>query len=421
MFEPITVSLSPNVLSQDVKKAIKVLFSPNKWVKGNKIRLLEKEFARLFPGFKAISFVSGRTALLAILKSLGISQGDEVLVQSFTCVVVANAVIELGAKPVFVDIEKETFNINLEDLRKKITPKARTIIVQHTFGYPVKMKEILALAQKHKLKVIEDCAHGIGISYQGKKLGMFGEAAFFSFGRDKGISSVFGGMAISKDKKVTQKLKDYQKKLSYPSASWVVQQLLHPIIFSLILPVYNFFSLGKFILVFSQKLKLLSWPVGRQEKKGVFPKILLAKMPNGLACLAHFQLKKLSDFNESRARWVKFYASRLKNLPVKIPDYKIKSRVFPLLRFTIRTEESQSLYEFAKKKGVILNNWYCPAVSPAGSNYQAVNYDPSLCPIAERVSLEVVNLPTHPRVTLEKAKKIVKVVREFFHDQDKNN
>jgi dTDP-4-amino-4,6-dideoxygalactose transaminase len=414
MFEPISVSLLPNTFKKDISQALKLLLRSRQWLKGGQVHLLEKDFERLFPGFGVVSFLTGRTALLAILKSLGIGKGDEVLLQAFTCVVVPNAIIKAGAVPVYVDIKKSSFNMDPRDLEKKITPKSRAIIVQHTFGYPAEMEKILILARKHQLKIIEDCAHGINIDFGSQKLGMFGQAAFFSFGRDKVISSTFGGMAIIKNSILASKVKDYQKTLSWPSKFWLVRQLLYPVIFALLLPVYNFFSLGKLILVFCQFLKLFSWPVEKRERKGFFPKYLLARLPNSLASLARLQLGRLKKFNLTREKITALYARELKNLPVELPQYQVGKKTLPLLRFTIKTPGAQDLYRFAKKRGVVLNNWYYPPISPVGVDYQAVDYAPKKCPVAEKVAPTVVNLPTHPKMDIKKAKKVVKIIKEFF-------
>jgi dTDP-4-amino-4,6-dideoxygalactose transaminase len=415
MFTPISVSLSPNVFPKDVLEALKLLLSPRKWLRGNKVAGLEKDFTKLFPEFETISFLSGRTALLAILKALGIGEGDEVACQSFTCVVVPNSILETGAKPVFVDIEKSSFNLSPADLTRKVTPRTRAIIVQHTFGFPAQIKKILALARQHHLFVIEDCAHGIAVSLKGKKLGTFGDAAFFSFGRDKVLSSVFGGLAITRKRSLAQKIRSFQKELPHPTAFWVIRQLLHPLLFAVILPLYNFLSLGKVILVSSQRFGLLSFPVQKKEKGGCFDKNLLARLPNSLASLAKSQLKRLDRFNQVRCEHVAFYAQRLANLPLKLPCYQSpEGETFPLLRFTIQVDKPQALYEFAKKRGVILNNWYYPAISPRGVLYEAIGYDPATCPIAEKVSFQVLNLPTHPRMTLKKTAKVVEVIEDFF-------
>jgi perosamine synthetase len=417
MTEPISVSLLPNAFNQDLGLALRFLFSPSKWIRGREVKLLEKDFARLFPGFGVASFICGRTALLAILKSLGIGQGDEVLLQSFTCVVVANAIKKLGSLPVYVDIKKDSYNLDPADLEKKITPKSRALIVQHSFGYPAEMTKIMAIAKKYRLKLIEDCAHGIGAEFKGQKLGTFGQAAFFSFGRDKVISSVFGGMAITGDKKLLVKIRDFQDRLPYPAGFFVFRQLLYQPLFAWLLGKYYFFSLGKIFLVVLQKFKIFLKAVAKEEKKGLFPTVFLARLPNSLAGLARLQLKRLPKFNQTRKKITRFYGQNLSGLPIKQPNWQIEGKPLPLLRFTIQTNQAQDLYRFAKKQGIILNNWYYPPVSPPGVDCLAVNYQPVKCPVAEKVAARVVNLPTHPKMTLKKAQRVVETIKVFLRDQ----
>lgn len=413
MKSPISVSLAPNLFKRDFLLALRLFFSPWRWITGKAIGKLEDAFSRKWSAV-AISFASGRTALWVILKAMGVGKGDEVILQSFTCVVVADAILRLGAKPVFVDVDPETFNLDLTDLKKKLIGKTKAIIVQHTFGYPAPMKEIMLLAREKKVKVVEDCAHALGGKFQGKLLGTFGQAAFFSFGRDKMISSIFGGMAVVSDKQLGEKVRDLGKSLSYPGRFWVVQQLLHPIIFTIIMACYNFFSLGKIILVISQKLKLLSRPVDFGEKQGELASQLLKKLPNGLAVLALDQYLRLEEFNLIRKKATRFYAQNLKDLPLRLPKYKDGEEVLPLLRFTICVDKPERLYRFAKARGVILNNWYYPALSPAGVLNERVGYQPKQCLKAEELSSQVVNLPTHPKMTDEDLKKVVETIKDFY-------
>lgn len=416
-FRPISVSLLPNFSSPDLVFCRRLLRQPRLWRRGPAIGRLEKKFASLFPGCEAVSFLSGRTALLAILKSLNIGPSDEVLVPSFTCVVVPNAVLAAGAKPVYVDLDLNSFNLDPKKASFLVGPKTKAIIVQHTFGFPSALKPLLALAKQKNLKIIEDCAHGIDLSYQGKKLGMFGDAALFSFGRDKAVSSVFGGIALTRHPALARSLRRFQHRLSFPSLFFIFRQLIYPPLFNFFLEIYNFLSLGKLFLVVSQKTGLLLKPVFPQEKKGCPPPVLMARLPNALAALALFQLRRLSLFNRQRVKLVKFYVQNLSSLPVGLPEYRIEKNVFPLLRFTILTEKSQELYLFAKKRGVLLNNWYYPPLSPAGVDYQKLNYSPCSCPRAEAVAPQVVNLPTHPGITSDQAMKVVKIIQDFFAAQ----
>jgi len=214
-FKPISISLSPNTEKDDVRLAFKLKFQPWKWETGKEIEELENEFKNYLGVKYAISFNSGRSALMAILNSLGLEKGSEVLLQAFTCNAAANPIIWAGLKPVYVDCNEKTFNIDIEDLKRKITPKSKAVMVQHTFGLPAEMDEILEICQEgeedkssssplaeargNNLILIEDCAHSLGATYGGKKVGTFGKVAFFSFSRDKVISSVYGGMAVTDD------------------------------------------------------------------------------------------------------------------------------------------------------------------------------------------------------------------------------
>ena len=412
MFSPITISLSPNTEKDDVLLALKLLFSPWQWKRGEYIEKLEKEFAKYLGVKHATSFNSGRTAQLAILKSLRLGKGDQVLLQAFTCVVVPNSILWTGAKPVYVDIEKNTFNINPNNLKKKINSSSRAIIVQHTFGQSAKMEKILEIAKKNNLIVIEDCAHSLGAKYKGQLTGTFGKAAFFSFGRDKVISSVFGGMAVTNDDLIGEKLKTFQEKLFYPSYFWIFQQLLHPLIFNfLVLPFYNFLSIGKIILFLFQKVNLLSFPVEKKEKLSQQPKNHSAKLPHALAILASNQLKKLERFNKKRKEIVKIYEKELKNLLVELPEIDDDSAI---LRYTLKTKKASKLYQFAKKRNVLLENWYACVIDPEGVDFNEIGYEAGSCPVAEKTAKQVVNLPTHPRLTKKGIRKITKLVQEFF-------
>ena len=140
-------------------------------------------------------------------------------------------------------------------------------MVQHTFGMPANMDEIIAFVE-HNLILIEDCAHSLGAEYRGKKVGTFGKAAFFSFSRDKVISSVYGGMVVTNDLPC-RKTSTSSGRIWLSIYFWIFQQLLHPILMNyIILPIYNFLDLGKYFLVLSQWLHILSKAVHWKEKRG---------------------------------------------------------------------------------------------------------------------------------------------------------
>lgn len=405
----IAVSLSPNAEKEDILLAIKLIFSPWKFFRGVEVNRLELWFRQYFVVSHAIPFNSGRSALYIILKALGVGRGDEVILQAFTCVAVPNAVITLGAKPIYVDIA-DNFTMDVKDLERKITNSTKVIIVQHTFGIPSNLSAIVKLAKKKKIAIVEDCAHIIGGLYDNKKFGLFGKVSFFSFGRDKAFSSVFGGMALTKDRKLGEKIRSLQRQLPAPSYFWILQQLLHPIIFSIILPLYDILSIGKIILVICQRLHLLSFPVSKTEKEGRVGFKSIKKFPNALACLVLLQLKKIDKFNKTREDISRLYIEKLKGEQIIIP-YK---RVIPFLRFPILVDNRDQIIAFLRKKKIYLGIWYSEVIDPKGVDFKKVFYQRGSCPKAEFLAKKIINLPTYPTMTNNQIKRVVEELKNYF-------
>lgn len=369
MTRPINIGLSPNLEMDDVQLAMRILLNgPDKDVKQKMIMW----FKSYFPGFEVVLFNSGRSAEWGIIKALGLSGADEVLVQDFTCVAVDNSVHWAGAKTIDVKIESGTYNMDPDDLKKKITKNSKAVIVQHTFGQVAKLTEIQKICDDHKLILIEDCAHSLGATYKNKKLGTFGDMAFFSLGRDKVISSVFGGVVITKNKILAQKLNEIEMALPENSWWWVTQQLLHPILTWPILPISDT-NVGKLLFGIIQKL-FLSKAVYDREKVGEKPSCFPAKYSPKLIELGIHQLEKLERFNAHRRKIAQIYFDRLKSTDLELPP---NSDGDIYLRFSVTHFKAHELYKKAKAEfGWILGNWY------AGP-------------------YPVLNLPTYPNLTID--------------------
>lgn len=407
MRRPISSSLSPNLEKRDLFLALKLFFSPWAYFSCGGVKSLEAWFRNFFNVSFAISFNSGRSCLFAILKSLDIGRGDEVLIQAFTCVAVPNSIIWSGAKPVYVDIDLD-LTINIADLERKITKKTKAIVVQHTFGIPAKIDKILEIAKKHRISVIEDCAHVLGETYKNKKLSTFGDVSFFSFGRDKAFSSVFGGMCIVKDKNLAKRIRKMQKNSENSSFFWTLQQIFHPIAFSFILPLYNFFSLGKLLLVILQKIKFLSLAVSKEEKLAK-SRPFVRKMPNALSYLALEQLKRINFFNKKRTLISDFYIKEFGVSKLKIPY----SESVSFLRFPLLVERRDDLIFNLKKKNIYIDKWYSNVIDPRGVDFEKIYYKKGSCPNAEVISQQIINLPTSPTMTKEDVQKIVYLVKKY--------
>ncbi len=404
-FRPISISLSPNTEKDDIRLALKLLFQCWKWRKGTAIQELENEFRKYFGVKYAFAFNSGRSGSMATLNSLELSRGDEILLQAFTCNAAVNPIIWKGLKPVFVDCDEQTFNVDVEDLKHKITPRSRVAVVQHTFGLPANMDEISKICQENNLILIEDCAHSLGARYQGKKVGLFGRAAFFSFSRDKIISSVYGGMVITNDDELARKIKEFQENCGYPFCYWIFQQLLHPVLMNyLILPTYRIF--GKYFLILCQIFRVLSKAVHWKEKRGEKPSYFPKRMPNALAILALNQFRKLERFNKHRKKIADFYFQALKNFSFELPQIP-QGREHIFLRFTLRHSKAHQIIKKAWRKNLLIGDWYTAPIAPDDTQLDEVGYQPGTCPKAEKLSRVTLNLPTHINISKVDAEKIV--------------
>ena len=141
---PVFIGASPNTEKDDIKLALKLLVQPWRWRedKENSVNKFEEMVSEYHGGINTVAMDSARSAFYLLLKAYEIGPGDEVILPSFSCLVIANPVIWVGAKPVYVDIDKETFNLSLDDLKKKLTNKTKIILVQHTFGLPVELEKV---------------------------------------------------------------------------------------------------------------------------------------------------------------------------------------------------------------------------------------------------------------------------------------
>jgi perosamine synthetase len=177
------------------------------------IKRYENEFTSLIGTGYGLSFAAGRMAFYSLMKVLNIGQGDEVILQGSTCSVMPNAVLRTGAKPVFADIDKDTFGSSAAEIEKKITPNTKLIVAQHSFGIPCKIDEIVALGRRENIFVLEDCAISFDSSIDGKKVGNWGDAAIFSTDHSKPINTLIGGFLYTKSKELYYKIQNYQENI----------------------------------------------------------------------------------------------------------------------------------------------------------------------------------------------------------------
>ncbi len=206
-------------IKDEVFEIITEILESSQYILGPKVLELEKKIALYHGVTEAIGVASGTDALHLSIEALGIGEGDEVITTPFTFFATAEAILYTGATPVFVDIERETMNIDPMKIESAITKRTKAILPVHIFGHPADMDEIAAIAKKHSLKVIEDCAQSFGASLNGRKTGSLGDAGCFSFYPSKNLGAFGdGGMVLLSDPSVAadiRKLRNHGSKGSY--------------------------------------------------------------------------------------------------------------------------------------------------------------------------------------------------------------
>lgn len=197
-----------NALSTEIMSAVEKVFSEQKFILGDEVSGLETEIASYCDARHAIGCNSGTDALIIALQALGIGEGDEVITTPFSFFATASSICRVGATPVFVDIDPESFNLDAHAVEEAITPRTKAIMPVHLFGQCCDMDSLWRLAQKHDLEIVEDACQAIGAEYQGRRAGVLGTVGCFSFFPTKNLGGAGdGGMMTTDDPEVAQRLK----------------------------------------------------------------------------------------------------------------------------------------------------------------------------------------------------------------------
>jgi dTDP-4-amino-4,6-dideoxygalactose transaminase len=323
-----------------------------------------------------------------------------------------NPIKYLGAKPVYVDIEPDTFNINSTLLETKITSKTKVIIAQHTYGYPCDMDAIMNIAASKNLIVIEDCCLAFGSKYKGKVVGTFGSAAYFSFQWNKPFTTGLGGMALTNDKAIAEKIEHLQRQDVEPSTKEILMLTAQ-------LAVYRMFiyptttTLAQNIFRYLTKKGAV---VGSSSIAEFEPKMPSDFFKNISSLQAHFGLRQLAKIDNNIAHRCKmaFLYDRLLAERNWIPRKYDESVINPVMvRYPLRIREKAKAIEEAAATGVELGSWFeCP-LHPVETPLEKYDYTTGMRPEAEKASREVVNLPLHQRTNERTAEKTIKFITRF--------
>ena len=432
---PVHHTFGPLADGRQIRRSLGVFLTPWRWRRGTSSLEFSEELKRKFRG-DLILFSSGREGLLALFRALDLHADDEVIIQAYTCVVVPNAIQAAGAVPVYVDIERDTLNLDLDDVRKKITPKTRAIICQHTFGIPADMEALRVLCDERQIVLIEDCAHVLpdeppspvlrdqppppvfrnqppppsplprrGRGYGGWGLiAQEGDYLLLSFGRDKAISGITGGAIVSRNPTVSTRLRELEKDAVDLPLARIFRYLLYPIVYWKIRLLYRF-GLGRLYAAFISRLGALVPIVTREEKHGRMPE-QLHRMPNACAYLALDQLRRLKSINDHRRMLTKFYLEEFQKRGWPILGAVHKD--LPLQKFPIFVKEAEKIRRSLKRKNIFLDDgWTGCVVCPASVHIPDTGYELGNDPEAEAVCEEILSLPTHPGMTIGQARRLV--------------
>ena len=371
---------------------------------GKWIREYEKNFADYLGVKHSFSFATGRMGLYVILKALGLKERDEIIIPGYTCVVVPNAIIYAGVKPVYVDINEYDFNINAELIESKITNKTRAIYAQHTFGLMCDIDKILKIADKYQIPVIEDCCIALGAEHKGKKAGTFGKVAYFSTDHSKVISTASGGMVVTDDEILAEKIRGYYKN-SHFCGNWINLRILFTFIMESILRKPQIYFLGKYVLFWLSKFRLLyyfsDYLAVKKPDKYPFP----ARLSNLQAKIGLHQLKKLNDIVRHHKETAMVYDEEIGRYN-KYFNEKKGEHMF--LRYVFLAEDPGYIINKTGKY-IELENWFYSVTQGRKSDFHEVYYSPGACPVAERVSRHVINLPTNMHV--KKPPEIINIIK----------
>ena len=344
----------------------------------------------------------GRVALHEILRAMGVSEEDEVLVQGYTCVVVANAIMYLKATPVYADIDKKTFNMNMNSLEDRITEKTKVIICQNTYGLSSNLEEIEQIARKysekygHTIYTVEDCTHGFGGKYHCKSNGVSCDASFFSTQWSKPFTTGVGGFSVIHNPTIRQKVKENLTDLVQPSLKEIIelklmyfvrQYVINDLTYWPMIRLYRWLSHNNIVVGSSSGEET----VGIEMPAGYLKALSTVQMKKGIK-----SVKRLDAVNQLRQANANAYTAFLKKHGKNHVDCSLHAdHIF--IRYPLLVNNREEFRRQAEKAKVILGEWFEAPVYPADAPLATWKVDPNTLPVAMDVCERMVNLPTEEK------------------------
>lgn len=378
-------------ISEDIDRVTKEVLSSAGYIMGKNVTEFEKEFAEYIGVKHAISVGNGTDALVIALKSLGIGPGDEVITSTFTYFASAECISAVGATPVFVDVEKDTFNMDPSKLEEKITDKTKAIIPVHIFGQSADMDPINEIAKKHNLKVIEDACQAVGAKYKGKMIGTLGDAACFSFFPTKNLSCAGdGGMIVTDDDDIAtiaRALRTHGSGETGQKAYNLLNNITEEVETSKDGDdtVYNPLKYYNYLIGFNSRLDAIQGA------------ILRVKLPH------------LDSWNNGRRRVAKIYNEAFKESNVVAPLVREENE--PIYhQYVLQCDDREAMLNKLKEKGVATGVYY-PIPLHLQKVYADLGYKEGDMPVAEYLSHRTFAIPVYPELTEEQINYIIDSIK----------
>jgi perosamine synthetase len=345
------------------------------------------------PAHHVTLFWRGRVALYAILRVLGVGPGDEVIVPAFTCVAVPNAVLYLGATPVYVDIDEATYTASPAAVAAAASARTRVVLAQNSFGLSADHDALSATARRHGAVLVDDCTHGLGGTYKGRPNGAAAHAAFYSTQWSKPISTGLGGIAVTPDPDLAAELAAFERFALEPRA--LDRALLPTMVFvreRLATP--RTLHAGRAVYRRVSRAGLVPASSSSGELDGTeMPASFVARMSHFQARLAARRLATLGAKVRRRRAVAQRYSTWLAAHGLT-PAYEPDSASHAFLRYPLRVRERDAFVEAADRRRVLLGDWFHSPLYPITGDLGRWGYRRGDCPVAERVASEIVNLPT---------------------------
>jgi dTDP-4-amino-4,6-dideoxygalactose transaminase len=363
----------PQITRQDKESINSALKS--QWLTGGPLAIeFERQFSEYIGVKYAVAVNSCTAALHLSLMALNIKHGDEVIVPAMTFAATANAAIYCGARPVFADIDPDTFNISPEDIGKRITPKTRAIIVVHYAGQPCDMDSIQDIAQKNNLFIIEDCAHSLGATYKKKKTGSIGITGCFSFYPTKNITTLEGGMVTTDDKRIAEKIGSMRSHCMSKQAFDRSQSQRW---------YYDITELG-----YNYRMNAVSSALGIS------------------------QLGRVEKTNQKRARRALYYTKLLKQIKGIVTPYNAENRKHVYHLYVIKVQNNpfginrNKLFDMLAKQGISTSVHYTP-LHMLSFYRKLLGEQMGQLPVSEAIYKEILSLPLYPTLKYTDIKYVV--------------